>query len=330
MFVVALIAKNAGASQKKQAKKTEAAKADDVQKDDAAKEEMAETAEASEAEVPAADRPQHGPKKIELGDDLVIDLPQSYGFFDREHARKLLEKMGNRTDDSTRGLVFMKDKSWFIHLRYVGDGYVKDDDAADLKPDDILENMKEATEAANEARKQNGFPAMHVVGWTEPPRYERGPHHLVWGIKGTADDKTDSINFYTRVLGRRGYVALNLVDDAATIEAAKPEGLAILRATTFKPGARYEDFDAKHDKVAEYGLAALVVGGAGVAALKLAKVGILAKFSGKLLALLFAAKKLVVLALVALGAFFKRLFGGKSQQPPAAGPPPTDPPPPAP
>jgi uncharacterized membrane-anchored protein len=292
---------------------------------------LAGGARAAEPEVPAAERPQIGPKKIDLGDDLVLDLPENYGYFDRDQGKKLMEKMGNPVDDSLRGLVFAKDTTWLMVLKYVGDGYVKDDDAADLKPDDILDSIKEGTEQSNEFRKQRGMPAMHVVGWTESPHYERAQHHLVWGIKGTEEGGGESTNFYTRVLGRRGFASLNLIDDAKTIDAAKPDGLVVLRATTFKPGARYQDFDAKSDKVAEYGLAALVVGGAGVAALKLAKVGLLAKFSGKLLALIFAAKKLIVLALVGVGAFLKKLFGGKSQQPPPAeGPPPAAPPPAAP
>jgi uncharacterized membrane-anchored protein len=286
--------------------------------------------EEAEPEIPAADRPQVGPKKIDLGDDLVLDLPELYGYFDRVQGKKLMEKMGNQVDGSFRGLVFKKDAGWLIEIEYVGDGYVKDDDAADLKPDEILESIKEGTEEANEYRKEKGFPGIHVEGWTEAPHYDRQAHHLVWGIKGKLDDgKPASINFYTRVLGRRGYVAINLMDDPATIEASKADGLTVLRATTFKEGARYQDFDSKSDKVAEYGLAALVATGAGVTALKLAKVGILAKFSGKLLALILAGKKLLVLLIVGIGAAIKRFFGGKQEaaaaappsEPPAAGPP---------
>jgi uncharacterized membrane-anchored protein len=317
LLVVALLAGGAWASQGKSSKPAKAEKAAEPDKAEP------EAADEAEPEVPAADRPQIGPQKIELGDDLVLDLPENFGYFNREQGKKLMEKMGNPVDDSLRGLVFAKEKSWLMVLRYVGDGYVKDDDAADLKPDDILGSIKEGTEESNEFRKQKGIPAINVVGWTETPRYERAQHHLVWGIKGNEEGGGESTNFYTRVLGRRGFASLNLIDDAKTIDASKPDGLVILRATTFKAGSRYEDFDSKSDKVAEYGLAALVVGGAGVAALKLVKVGLLAKFSGKLI----AGKKLVVLALVGIGAFFKKLFAGKSQTPPPAqGPPPADPP----
>ncbi len=295
----------------------------------------AEAAPAEEAGPdPAVGRPKLGPAKIDLGDDLELNLPAEMGFFDRAAGKVLMEKMGNRVGDELRGLVFKKDADWMMVLEYIGEGYVKDDDAAELDPDKMLTSIKEGTEEANEFRKQRGFAAIHVEGWTEPPHYERAAHHLIWGIKGKHDDGTPaSTNFYTRVLGRRGYVALNLMDDPATIEASKVEALAVLRATTFKPGARYADFDAKTDKVAEYGLAALVLGGAGVAAVKLVKVGLLAKFGAKLLALIIAGKKAIVLLLVGLGAGIKSLLGRRkraepgepppSQAPPSAGPPPT-------
>ena len=296
--------------------------------------EAAEEAAEQAAPDPKIGKPKLGPAKIDLGDNLELDLPAEMGFFDRAAGKALMEKMGNQVGDELRGLVFKKDADWMMEIEYVGDGYVKDDDAADLDPDKILSSIKEGTEEANEFRKQRGFSAVHVEGWSEPPHYERGEHHLIWGIKGKHDDGTPaSTNFYTRVLGRRGYVALNLMDDPATIEASKVEALAVLKATTFKAGARYQDFDAKTDKVAEYGLAALVLGGAGVAAVKLVKVGLLAKFGAKLLALLIAGKKLIVLALVGIGAALKSLLGRRkkddgappppSEPPPAAGPPPT-------
>jgi hypothetical protein len=58
-------------------------------------------------------------------------------------------------------------------------------------------------------------------------------------------------------------------------------------------------------------------------------VGILAKFSGKLLALILAGKKVLVLLILGIGAAIKKRFGAKQaapaaaavEQPPADGPP---------
>ena len=172
-----------------------------------------------------------------------------------------------------------------ITIRYTEEGYVKDDEAAKLKPDELLKQLHDGTEEANEERGKRGFKPLHVAGWSEPPRYEARPHHMVWGMRLRREGQpTDSINFNTRVLGRKGFVAINLIDAVDAIESSKPAAAAILAATTYTPGARYEDFNGKTDKVAEYGLTALVLGGAGLAALKVAKVGLLAKFGAKLIA----------------------------------------------
>jgi uncharacterized membrane-anchored protein len=244
---------------------------------------------AAEAEGP---RPVVGPKRIELGDDLVLDLPAGMGYFGRAVGATLMAEMGNGVDASFRGLVVGRDANWLVALEYVGDGYIEDADAADLRPDDVLRSIQRSTAETNAFRKQQGFPAVRVE-WAEPPRYDRAAHSLAWGIKGTHDDGTPaSVNFYTRVLGRRGFFALNLIDDPETIEASKADGLVVLHATAFAPGARYGDFDARSDKVAAYGLEALVRGG-GAAARELAKGSLLARLrdAGERLLSPFATKE---------------------------------------
>ena len=69
----------------------------------------------------------------------------------------------------------------------------------------------------------------------------------------------------------------------------------------FKEGSRYADFDPKTDKVAAYGIAALVAGGALAAA---AKLGLLKGLWVAILAL----KKFIVIGVIALVAFVKKFF----------------------
>src|SRR5262249_19515413 len=97
------------------------------------------------------------------------------------------------------------------------------------------------------------------------------------------------------------------------LEHYKPEGKKVLEGTKFQAGARYEDFDKKTDKVAEYGLVGLVLGGAGLGAAKLVKVGLLAKFWKVIVGIVIAGKKAIVVAALAVAAFFKRLFGRKKE-----------------
>jgi len=251
----------------------------------------------------ASDQPhwQNGPLKIELGHDLELQLPEHYVFLGMPDADRVMKNVGNLENSNLLGLVVSdhEDSRWFISVRYSEDGHVDDGDTIDT--DALLAQIKDGTEQGNQQREERGFAAAHVENWNEPPRYERGVHHLVWGFTLKSNDG-DAANYNTRVLGRRGVVSLNLVTPPERIEADRIHAMTILRATTFRKGARYEDFDRTKDRVAEYGLVGLVLGGAGLGAAKLAKVGLLAKFW-----------KLIIAGLLALWAGLKKLFGGKAE-----------------
>lgn len=257
----------------------------------------------------ASDAMIHGPQNIELRDQARIALPEGYGFVPAAEGAAVMELMGNRTDERFIGLIFpTSEAAWFITMDYEPAGYIKDDDAKDWDADELLDSLKQGTEAANEHRKEIGVTPIEVTRWVEAPIYDASAHRLVWSAEakeiGIAD-QDPTINYNTYVLGREGYIALNLITTASTIDAEKPAAHELLAAVNFNEGKRYSDFDPSTDKVAAYGLAALV---GGVAAKKLgllAMIGVfLAKF-GKLLAV-------GAIALVAgLAKFLKR----KGEQP---------------
>jgi uncharacterized membrane-anchored protein len=255
-----------------------------------------------------------GPAKIELGHELTLDLPGSDIFLGMPDAAKLLEKNGSFRNEDLLGVVTSPeaDGDWFAIIRYDDGGYVKDDEKIDA--DELLKAFREGQEEANKERTLRGFSALSIEGWSELPRYDRAVHHLVWAITVSSVDNGKSVNFNTRVLGRKGYVSINLVTAPEKLAQYKSSAAALLSATTFKGGSRYEDFNEKTDKVAEYGLIGLILGGAGLGAAKLVKVGLLAKFGKVILAALVAGKKLVLVAFAAVAAFFKKIFGGKKTQ----------------
>jgi uncharacterized membrane-anchored protein len=275
---------------------------------------------------PAPDPPsdwQGGPRQIALGHALTLALPEGFGFLPRDPAVKWMERQGNLSNDDLLGVVAQRDSDWLIVLAYEDDGHVPDDEAGKLDADAILAELRDGTEEANRARAEKGFPPLQVVGWTEPPRYEPAAHRLVWGVEARGEGGP-VVNFKTRVLGRRGFASLNLVGSTEGVAQGKPAAEQLLAATRFEPGAGYADFEAGKDQVAEYGLSALVAGGAGAAALKAVKVGLLAKFGAKLLAVAVAAKKAVLAAVVALWALLRRRLGrlapGKAAPPPSTEP----------
>jgi uncharacterized membrane-anchored protein len=280
---------------------------------------------------PKADEPPplhwvSGPTSIPLGHELTLNLPASDIYLGGDEAKHLLEKNGTLHNENLLGIVAGtgEDSDWLVTFRYAEDGYVKDDEKIDA--DAILTSIKEGTVEDNKERAEKGFDPLSINGWRELPRYDRAQHHLVWGLD-VANAKHVSVNYSTRILGRKGWVALNLLSSPEHLDANKPAVQELLNTTTFNKGSRYEDYQAGKDKVAEYGLAGLVLGGVGLAALKVAKVGLIAKFWNVILVGLLAAKKAVILAVMAVVAFFKKLFRKKEQVPAAALPvaPPGDP-----
>src|ERR1700678_2169271 len=78
--------------------------------------------------------------------------------------------------------------------------------------------------------------------------------------KDQADNVPKGINYNTYALGRDGYFSLNLLSNSAQIASDKTAAHELLADLDYNSGKRYEDFSATTDRIAEYGLAALIGG----------------------------------------------------------------------
>ena len=246
---------------------------------------------------------REGPGTFELGrGEATVTLGQGFVFAGPKDTRKVMELLGNPPSGQEAGLVMPSDenKGWFLIFEYNPVGYVSDDDRDEIDADAILESIRLGTEQANDERKKQGFPTLEVEGWFERPSYDQRTNNLVWAINGRDEGGERFVNYNTRLLGRSGFMSVTLVTDPQTLSADKAAVEAVLAGFTYTRGKRYMDF-VPGDKVAGYGVAALVAGGAGAAA---AKLGLFAAL-GKLLAKLW---KLVIIGIAGLGAAIKRLF----------------------
>jgi uncharacterized membrane-anchored protein len=245
-----------------------------------------------------------GPADVAIAGQATLHLPVDRIFIPQPQAGKLLRAMGNPGDHSElAGLVFPKGEGeWFATLRYIASGYVKDGDAKEWKADELLASYKEGTEASNDERKKMGGAPLEITGWAEVPAYEATQHRLVWAMsskeKGAPADAALGVNYNTYALGREGYLSLNFITELKDLPAQKPDAKALLGALEFDQGKRYEDFDSATDHVAEYGLAALVVG---VGAKKLGLLAVIFAFVAK-----FA--KVIFIAVIGGGAAFAKFF----------------------
>ncbi|WP_426537422.1 DUF2167 domain-containing protein [Bradyrhizobium sp. McL0615] len=248
-----------------------------------------------------------GPKDVSLIDQAALKLPAGYFFVPQAEGARVLRALGNVVNDtSIVGLVVGTgpNDGWIVVIRYIKEGYIKDDDAKNWNADDLLKNLKDGAEESNKDRVARGFPEMQVIGWVQPPNYDTATHRLVWSLlakdKDEADNAAKSINYNTYALGRDGYFSLNLLSNSERIAGDKSVAHELLGDLAYNTGKRYEDFSASTDRIAEYGLMALV---GGVAAKKLGLFALAAAFVLK-----FA--KIILIGLGVFGAgvlnFFRR------------------------
>jgi uncharacterized membrane-anchored protein len=263
-------------------------------------------------------------------DVATIKLRGGFRYLDSADASKVLTDLWGNPRQQTLGMLFppedpKSDSVWGVIVEgFEKEGYVKDEDADKLDAGKMLEEIQDGQKEANEERKRQGYAELEIVGWAMPPRYDKDAKKLTWAldIKRTGSER-HSVNYYVRILGRRGYLVLNALgglDQVNQIEAATPQVLSMVE---FNEGHRYADFDEKKgDKVATYGLAGLILGAVG---LKMAaKVGLLALFAKKFGFVLLFLKKFLVVIVAAFALLFNRLKGfftaRKANRDAAAGP----------
>lgn len=264
------------------------------------------------AEFEASLKYQHGeillPNKV-----ATLNLSKEFRYLGPEDAEKVLvHAWGNPPGHKALGMIFpaevgpLSDNGWGVVITYEEDGYVSDKDADSIKYDDLLKQMKEDIAATNEERKKEGYGTLELVGWAAKPFYDKQAHKLHWAKElSFNNDPSHTLNYNIRILGRYGVLILNAVSEVNQLASVEKNMQQMLALTNFNPGYRYEDFNSNTDKVAAYGLAALVAGGIA------AKAGLFSK----LLVLLIAAKKFIVLIVVAVVAFLGKLFKRKKAEP---------------
>lgn len=238
----------------------------------------------------------------------TLRLGERYQYLDPAETNRLLMAWGNPSTPDTEGAIVPADVDpmdvggWAVILNYEEEGHIDDSDAKDIDYDDLLSDMRKETAQGNKQRKKMDFPTVNLVGWAKPPHYDAESKKLFWAKELDFEDTPVRIlNYDVRVLGREGVLSMNAVgsmDQLAQIDAdMKP----LIEVAEFNAGYRYADFNESTDKVAAYGLGALIAGTAA------AKLGLFAKIG----AFLMAFKKFIILGVLAIGGLVAKLFGRK-------------------
>lgn len=248
------------------------------------------------------------------GGFATLNLSSNFRFLGADDAKRVLVQAWGNPPESANGvlgMVFPADvgpaakDGWGVVITYEKDGYVKDTDAESIDYDNLLKEMQEGAAEENEERRKNGYPTVQIHGWAERPYYDKAAHKMYWARELRFNDSADgTLNYDIRVLGRYGVLSLNAVAGIGQLAKVKQDMREVLSFTDFDQGHRYADFNDSTDKVAAYGLAALVAGGVA------AKMGLFAKIGILLLSL----KKVLILAAAGVGAVLVKLFKGRRSE----------------
>lgn len=244
---------------------------------------------------------------VNLPNDVAaLEVPEAFRYIGPEDTKKFLEEgWGNQDGSGSLGMLLpagvelFGPEGWGVVITYQEDGYVSDEDAGKIDYKDLLESMQEGEEEENEERTKAGYDPVSLVGWAKPPFYDAQAKKLYWAKElkfGTQEENT--LNYNVRILGRKGVLVMNAISGIGQLPQVEEHMKQVIAFTDFTKGNRYSDFDPGVDKVAAYGIAALIGGTIAAKAGLFAKLGVL----------LFAFKKIIIVAVVAIGAFLAKFF----------------------
>jgi uncharacterized membrane-anchored protein len=239
--------------------------------------------------------------KGQLGNKALVEIPKGYRFTKATGTQKMLQMYDNIPSNRELGMLTTEGLGPWIIFEFDETGYVKDDDKDELDADSLLKTLREGQEAGNVRRREMGIEELELLGWAVPPRYNSLTHNLEWATRvRSKNGGGESINYNTRLLGRKGVMEVALVCGPDELDRLIPEYQSIMSGYQYTEGESYAEY-REGDKVAQYGLAALVAGGAAVAA---GKMGLFAKLSG----LIAKLGKGIIVVVIALGATIKKLY----------------------
>jgi uncharacterized membrane-anchored protein len=246
--------------------------------------------------------------KIELQNGLAtLQIPKGFKFLNSSEAKYIIEDIwGNLKGQTPLGMIVPENSmasiaNYAFIVEFQDIGYVKDDDAHKINYTDLLKEMKEDNEKANEERKKQGLTSMSLIGWATPPHYDSQKKILYWAKEyGVEGNESNTLNYDIRLLGRKGVLVLQAVSSMDQLDSVNKNIDAVLGMVFFNDGHKYSDFDASTDNVAAWTIGGLVAGKV------LAKVGFFA--------LILKYIKIIIIAIGAAASAIWRFITGRRKK----------------
>ncbi len=244
-----------------------------------------------------------GPTQVSVGTNATFDVPAGYRFLGPADTVKFMALTQNLSSDDSETVFAPNDFAWWGVFNYTDAGHVSDQEKID--PDALLSTLRSTQERANKQLSARGWPTLQIVGWEQAPFYDPQTHNLSWAMEARDSNGGEVINYNTRLLSRTGFTAATLVDDPRTLQASVSQFKNVVAGYRFVGNQTYASYKPG-DKTAEYGLAALITGGAVAVA---AKTGLWKVIVAALVAGWKVVAAFVVALFASIGKFFKRLTG---------------------
>ena len=239
----------------------------------------------------------YGPKVVKVGNNATFKIPSGYMFLYPQDTAKIMEVFHNPPSNKDEYYFGPKNFKWFGIFSYEDTGHIKDDEKIDA--DKLINSIKEGNKQSNKIRIEKGWEPLHIIGWKYKPFYDKETNRLSWAIEAQSGGK-EGINYNTRILGRTGVTSAILVTGPTNLSSTVDAFNKVVNGYKFNDDQQYSSF-VEGDKVAKYGLAALIAGGAAAIATK----------KGFWAALVVGLKvfwKFIVAGVVAIFAFLGKFF----------------------
>ncbi|WP_420139531.1 DUF2167 domain-containing protein [Sphingomonas sp.] len=237
----------------------------------------------------------HGPATVTLGDQAQIRIAKGLRYLDPNGTNLFLALNGNQPN-ADNYTIAAEGPGWFAILTFDPAGYIPDTGAVDAEA--MYRQIKANEGGDNEDRKVVGEGGLHTDRWLIKPHYRADTQNLEWGTVMHTDSGAEIVNYTSRLLGRDGAMKAILVSDPVHFRGDLSQFRSAMSGFSYLPGKHYQP-QTSSPKMAEYGISALVAGGAAALA---AKTGLLSNILTMLLQSGLAFYKLIIVGAVALWA----------------------------
>lgn len=191
-------------------------------------------------------------------DDVVLNVPAGYRFYNATEAHAYLQRNGAAAPQGTvLGLLAPANANirapgtWATVVSYDQIGYVQPATASGLTDTNFETQVREA-------RQQQRRP---FEGFAADPAFDATAPHVAWAERAAAPGTRGAdLRFEQKVMGRYGVACLTSIgaaDQMPQMQTAAPQMRAML---SFPAGRAHADFQAATDQVSAYTVPGLITG----------------------------------------------------------------------